>query len=79
MLLEPRIDRYISENRPDLIINTPSSRSGSIKDGYQIRKLAIRKNIPLITNLKLADAFVQTLRAGEKSDFREIREYWSAQ
>ncbi len=76
---EPRIDRYISENRPDLIINTPSSRSGSIKDGYQIRKLAIRKNIPLITNLKLADAFVQTLRAGEKSDFREIREYWSAQ
>ena len=76
---EPRIDQYISDNRPDLIINTPNSRSGSIKDGHQIRKLAIRKNIPLITNLKLAEAFVQTLRAGEKSDFREIREYWSAQ
>ncbi len=75
---EPRIDQYVSENRPDLIINTPNSRSGSIKDGYQIRKLAIRKNIPLITNIKLADALVQTLRAGEKSDFREIREYWEA-
>ncbi len=73
---EPRIDQFISENRPDLIINTPNSRSGSIKDGYQIRKLAIRKNIPLITNLKLAEAFVQTLKAGEKSDYREIREYW---
>lgn len=73
---EPRIDYFIEQRKPGLIINTPNSRSGSIKDGHQIRKLAIRKNIPLITNIKLAQALVDTMKAGVKIDYREIREYW---
>lgn len=73
---EPRIDEFIEQRKPGLIINTPNSRSGSIKDGHQIRKLAIRKNIPLITNVKLAQALIDTMKAEVKVDYREIREYW---
>ncbi len=73
---EPRIDEYIESRKPSLIINTPNSMSGAIKDGHQIRRLAIRKNIPLITNIKLAQAMVDSMRATVKTDYRELREYW---
>lgn len=73
---EPRIDTYIENSKPALIINTPNSRSGAIKDGHQIRKLAIRKNIPLITNIKLAQAMVDSMSATVNTDYRELREYW---
>lgn len=73
---EPRISSYIESRRPDLIINTPSTRSGAIKDGHQIRKAAIRKNIPLITNMKLAQALIDSMKSGVDLDYREIREYW---
>lgn len=72
----PRIDAYIEEKKPDLIINTPSSRSGAIKDGHQIRRLAIRKNIPLITNMKLVQALVESMKASVALDYREIGQYW---
>lgn len=73
---EPRIDSYIESHKPGLIINTPNSRSGAIKDGHQIRRLAIRKNIPLITNMKLAEALIDSMRAAVKIDYRELKEYW---
>ncbi len=73
---EPRIDAYIEGKKPALIINTPNSRSGSIKDGHQIRRLAIRKNIPLITNMNLAQAMVDSMKATVNTDYRELREYW---
>ena len=73
---EPRIDAYIENKKPALIINTPNSRSGSIKDGHQIRRLAIRKNIPLITNMHLAQAMVDSMKATVNTDYRELKEYW---
>lgn len=72
----PRIDEYIESRKPALIINTPNSKSGSIKDGHQIRVLAIRKNIPLITNIKLAQAMVDSMKATVSTDYRELKEYW---
>lgn len=72
----PRIDRFIEEQKTDLIINTPNSRSGAIKDGHEIRRLAIRKNIPLITNIKLVQALVESMKASVALNYREISQYW---
>jgi carbamoyl-phosphate synthase large subunit len=53
----------IVEGKVDLIINIPSSPVNIQKqtDGFKIRRLAIDYNIPLITNLKIAQLFLQCL------------------
>lgn len=53
----------IIEGKVDLIINIPSSSMNLEKqtDGFMIRRLAIDYNIPLITNLKIAQLFLQCL------------------
>jgi carbamoyl-phosphate synthase large subunit len=41
-----------------LIINIPKSRSADTDSNYQIRRSAIDFNVPLITNARLASAFI---------------------
>ncbi len=59
----PNIAEAITEQEVDLIINIPRNnlKQGQITDGYKIRRLAIDHHIPLITNLKIAQAFLQAL------------------
>ena len=75
-LRSPRIDQFILESKPVLIINTPNARSGAIKDGNEIRKLAIRNNIPLITNIRLAESLLASFGSGIPVRPREISSYW---
>merc|ERR1719163_2717328 len=53
----------IHERTFDLIINCPGVKDGSGKetDGYLMRRMAVDRGIPLITNMKLAQAFVQAI------------------
>ena len=75
-LRKPGIDEFIASQKPVLIINTPNMRSGAIRDGNEIRKMAIRSNIPLITNLRLAESLARALETETKPKYLEIGEYW---
>lgn len=59
--LEPNIKNMITLKKLDLIINIPTNRNQTITDGFAIRRLAIDHNIPLITNLQIAQLFLLCL------------------
>ncbi|MDD4777946.1 MAG: carbamoyl-phosphate synthase (glutamine-hydrolyzing) large subunit [Fermentimonas sp.] len=57
---ELRVDEMITEKRFDLIINIPKNLTErELTNGYRIRRGAIDYNIPLITNARLAGAFIK--------------------
>ena len=57
--LQPNIKNAISARKLDLIINIPKSEvSKTLTDGFAIRRMAIDHNIPLITNLQIAQLFL---------------------
>jgi carbamoyl-phosphate synthase large subunit len=50
---------FIREKKLDLVINIPKNLSNQeLSNGYTIRRSAIDFNIPLITNARLASAFI---------------------
>ncbi len=54
--------KMISEHAFDLIINIPKNRTDrELTNGYRIRRGAIDHNIPLITNARLAGAFIEAI------------------
>ncbi|WP_439181692.1 carbamoyl-phosphate synthase (glutamine-hydrolyzing) large subunit [Carboxylicivirga taeanensis] len=56
---QPNTVNYIREKKIDLVINIPKNLSkDELKNGYSIRRDAIDFNIPLITNARLASAFI---------------------
>jgi carbamoyl-phosphate synthase large subunit len=51
--------KLISEKRIDLVINIPKDNSRrELENDYSIRRAAIDFNIPLLTNARLAGAFI---------------------
>jgi carbamoyl-phosphate synthase large subunit len=53
---------YIREKKIDLVINIPKNLSKTELDNdYQIRRGAVDHNIPLITNARLASAFIYAI------------------
>ncbi|WP_373798812.1 hypothetical protein, partial [Bacteroides heparinolyticus] len=43
----------------DMVVNIPKNlTAGELSNGYKIRRAAIDLNIPLITNARLASAFI---------------------
>jgi len=61
--LEPNLTSFIANKHIDLIINIPRTLSPAhhTNDGFKIRRLAIDHHIPLITNLHIAQLFLQCL------------------
>ena len=56
---KPNTLDYIKERKIDLVINIPKNLSESeLHNDYTIRRSAIDFNIPLITNARLASAFI---------------------
>ncbi len=71
--LEPNTTSLIENQGVDVIINIPRNGSSRVRtDGYVIRRLAIDHNIPLITNLQIAQTFLQCL-AGVDLPHSEIK------
>ncbi|MBQ8364760.1 MAG: carbamoyl-phosphate synthase (glutamine-hydrolyzing) large subunit [Bacteroidaceae bacterium] len=57
---ENNVLQMIAEHRFDLIINIPKNHTKrELTNGYRIRRAAIDHNIPLITNARLASAFIR--------------------
>ena len=71
----PRVDDLIRKGTFSIVINTPENRSGPVRDGNEIRRLSVRRNCLLATNMRLAHALVSSLTSGSEIGFREVMEY----
>jgi len=60
----PNIKEYLEKKRLDLVINIPQHYTGAeMTDGYHMRRLAIDRGIPLITNVQLAKRLIEAMAA----------------
>ncbi len=58
----PNVLEYMGEGKIDLVINIPKNfQAAELTNDYQIRRKAVDMNIPLITNLQLAERFIEAL------------------
>jgi carbamoyl-phosphate synthase large subunit len=76
----PNILDYLQERKIDLVINVPvanrqTSYSDILTDGYIIRRQAVEFNVPVITNLQLAEALVDVLKKNNQKSIRSLNEY----
>jgi len=73
--ITPNILHALSEKQIDLVINVPKNYSREeVTDGYLIRRKAIDFNIPLVTNLQVAEVTVQALQLYKLGDLK-IKEW----
>jgi len=76
---KPNIWDFIINRAIDLVINIPSTitlekYSEMLEDEYQIRRKAVEFNIPVITNIELANTIVKALK-----EYKEFCEFKDAQ
>ncbi len=76
----PNILDYLQEHKIDLVINVPVANrqrtySDILTDGYIIRRQAVEFNVPVITNLQLAEALVDVLKKNNEKSIRSLNEY----
>ena len=78
----PNILDFLQERKIDLVINVPmanrlSNMSDIITDGYIIRRQAVEFNVPVVTNLQLAQALVDVMRQKNQNgnNIRSLNEY----
>ncbi|MDP1621762.1 MAG: carbamoyl-phosphate synthase (glutamine-hydrolyzing) large subunit [Bacteroidales bacterium] len=66
---KPNTLDYLKERKIDLVINIPKNlSSGELQNDYMIRRSAVDFNIPLITNARLASAFLHAICKIELED-----------
>lgn len=76
--MKPAALDMIHNKEIDLVINIPKNFSSSeLNNGYKIRRAAIDFNIPLLTNARLASAFIQAFcrRNVEEIEIKAWNEY----
>ena len=68
---QPNTLTYIKEKKIDLVVNIPKNLSKiELSNDYTIRRSAIDFNIPLITNARLASAFITAFCKLDKQDIK---------
>jgi len=68
---EPNVLTYLKEKKIDLVINIPKNLSkGELDNDYKIRRTAIDFGVPLLTNARLAKAFIQAFCTLEMKDLK---------
>lgn len=75
---ELKVDEMIAQKKFDLIINIPKNLTErELTNGYKIRRGAIDYNIPLITNARLASAFIKAFcrMSQDKIEIKHWGEY----
>ena len=66
---ENKVMDLIAAHQFDLIVNVPKNHTKrELTNGYRIRRGAIDHNIPLITNVRLAKAFIEAFTAMSEND-----------
>jgi carbamoyl-phosphate synthase large subunit len=57
---QPQALDLLHNKQIDMVVNIPKNlTAGELSNGYKIRRAAIDLNIPLLTNARLASAFIQ--------------------
>lgn len=65
----PNTQEYIRNGLIDLVINIPKNLTqGELKNDYKIRRSAIDFNVPLVTNARLASAFINAFCKLDQED-----------
>jgi carbamoyl-phosphate synthase large subunit len=65
------ITKLMSSHQIDLVINIPKDQTKrELTNGYKIRRSAIDHNIPLMTNARLASAYIRALSIKSMSDIK---------
>jgi carbamoyl-phosphate synthase large subunit len=79
---KPNIVDFIEREKINLVINIPmlskaKDQEEVLKDEYTIRRLAVEFNVPVLTNLQLASAFVGMLSQAKDDGLivRSLNEY----
>ena len=68
---ENNVMDMIAGHRFDLIVNVPKNHTKrELTNGYRIRRGAIDHNIPLMTNVRLAKAFIEAFTAMNEEDIK---------
>ena len=71
----PNTIEMLQDKKIDMVVNIPKNLSASeLKNGYMIRRTSIDFNIPLITNTRLARAFIQAFCTMDVDDI-EIKSW----
>ncbi|MCL2133940.1 MAG: carbamoyl-phosphate synthase (glutamine-hydrolyzing) large subunit [Candidatus Bathyarchaeota archaeon] len=80
--INPNILDYLQQQKIDLVINIPianyqTNYSDILTDGYIIRRQAVEFNVPVITNLQLAEALVDVLKKNKLNEqtIHSLNEY----
>jgi carbamoyl-phosphate synthase large subunit len=67
----PNVMDMIHDHKFDLIVNIPKNHTKrELTNGYKIRRGAIDHNIPLITNARLASAFIEAFCSMSENDLQ---------
>ena len=68
---QPQALTMLHEKKIDMVVNIPRDLSaGELDNGYKIRRAAIDLNVPLITNARLASAFIEAFCTLGMDDIR---------
>ena len=68
---ENNVMDMIAQHKFDLIVNVPKNHTKrELTNGYRIRRGAIDHNIPLMTNVRLAKAFIEAFTAMSEDDIK---------
>ncbi len=75
---QPQALTLLHEHKVDMVVNIPKNLTeGELSNGYLIRRASIDLNVPLITNSRLASAFIQAFCTVKLDDIgiKSWREY----
>ena len=73
---ENNVMDMIAEHKFDMIINVPKNHTKrELTNGYRIRRAAIDHNIPLMTNVRLAKAFIEAFCALGKENNIKVKSW----
>ena len=71
LISSPNVMDMIHDHKFDLIVNIPKNHTKrELTNGYRIRRAAIDHNIPLMTNVRLAKAFIEAFCAMKMEDIQ---------
>jgi len=75
--MKPNAIGLMREGKINLIINTPSQKSGPVRDGHKMRRLAVELEIPFLTTIQGADAAVGAIKVAKDQNFtvRSMKEF----
>ena len=74
---KPQAVEYMREGMINMVINTPSNKSGAVRDGYTLRRVAVELEIPFLTTANGANTAVAAIKVarGKELNVRSMREY----